>query len=26
LEAYVEDFADLRVALDRLHNPKDVLV
>lgn len=26
IEAYVEDFADLRVALDRLQNPKDVLV
>lgn len=26
LEAYVEDFADLRVALDRLRDPKDKLV
>jgi RHH-type rel operon transcriptional repressor/antitoxin RelB len=26
LEAYVEDFADLRVALDRLRDPKDILV
>jgi RHH-type rel operon transcriptional repressor/antitoxin RelB len=26
LEAYVEDFADLRIALDRLHDPKDKLV
>ena len=23
LEAYIEDFADLRIALDRLRNPKD---
>lgn len=23
LEAYVEDFADLRIAIDRLRNPKD---
>jgi RHH-type rel operon transcriptional repressor/antitoxin RelB len=26
LEAYLEDFADLRVALDRLKDPKDHLV
>ena len=23
LEAYIEDFADLRIALDRLRDPKD---
>ena len=26
LEVYIEDFADLRVALDRLRDPKDALV
>ena len=26
LEAYIEDFADLRIALDRLRDPKDQLV
>ena len=26
LEAYVEDFADLRIALDRLRDPKDKVV
>ena len=26
LEAYIEDFADLRIALDRLHDPKDSIV
>jgi RHH-type rel operon transcriptional repressor/antitoxin RelB len=26
IEAYIEDFADLRIALDRLRNPKDVVI
>ena len=26
LESYFEEFADLRIALDRLHNPKDKVV
>jgi len=26
LEAYIEDFADLRIAIDRLRNPKDVVI
>jgi RHH-type rel operon transcriptional repressor/antitoxin RelB len=26
LEAYLEDYADLQVALDRLRDPKDALV
>jgi RHH-type transcriptional regulator, rel operon repressor / antitoxin RelB len=26
LEAYIEDFADLRVAIDRLRNPKDAVI
>jgi RHH-type rel operon transcriptional repressor/antitoxin RelB len=26
LEAYIEDFADLRIAIDRLRNPKDVFI
>ncbi len=26
LESYVEDFADLQVALDRLRDPKDKLI
>jgi RHH-type rel operon transcriptional repressor/antitoxin RelB len=26
LEAYIEDFADLRIAIDRLRNPKDVII
>jgi RHH-type rel operon transcriptional repressor/antitoxin RelB len=26
LEVYVEDFADLRIAIDRLRNPKDDVV
>jgi RHH-type rel operon transcriptional repressor/antitoxin RelB len=26
LENYFEEFADLRIALDRLHNPKDTAV
>jgi RHH-type rel operon transcriptional repressor/antitoxin RelB len=26
LEAYIEDFADLRIALDRLRDPKDTVV
>ena len=26
LEAYIEDFADLRIAIDRLRNPKDEVI
>jgi len=26
LEAYIEDFADLRIAIDRLSNPKDEII
>jgi RHH-type transcriptional regulator, rel operon repressor / antitoxin RelB len=26
LETYIEDFADLRIAIDRLKNPKDVAI
>ncbi len=26
IEAYIEDFADLRIALDRLRDPKDLVV
>jgi RHH-type transcriptional regulator, rel operon repressor / antitoxin RelB len=26
LESYIEDFADLQIALDRLHDKRDVLV
>ena len=26
IELYIEDFADLRIALDRLRNPKDEVV
>ena len=26
LEAYIEDFADLRIAIDRLRNPKDAVI
>jgi RHH-type rel operon transcriptional repressor/antitoxin RelB len=26
LEAYIEDFADLRIAMDRLRNPKDEVI
>lgn len=26
LEAYIEDFADLRIAIDRLRNPKDEII
>lgn len=26
LEAYIEDFADLRIAINRLRNPKDVVI
>jgi RHH-type rel operon transcriptional repressor/antitoxin RelB len=26
LEAYIEDFADLRIAIDRLRNPNDVII
>ena len=26
IEAYIEDFADLRIALDRLRDPKDVVI
>ena len=26
LEAYIEKFADLRIAIDRLRNPKDEIV
>ena len=26
LEAYIDDFADLRIALDRLRDPKDPVV
>ena len=25
IEAYIEDFADLRIALDRLRDPKDLV-
>lgn len=26
IEAYLEDIADLQIALDRLHNPKDKVI
>ena len=26
LEAYIKDFADLRIAIDRLRNPKDEVI
>ncbi|MGA9111227.1 MAG: ribbon-helix-helix protein, CopG family [Smithella sp.] len=26
IEIYIEDFADLRIAIDRLRNPKDEIV
>ena len=26
LEAYIDDFADLRIAIDRLRNPKDEVI
>lgn len=26
LEVYIEDFADLRIAIDRLRNPKDAAI
>lgn len=26
IEAYIEDFADLRIAIDRLRNPKDEVI
>jgi RHH-type rel operon transcriptional repressor/antitoxin RelB len=26
LEAYIEDYADLRIAIDRLRNPKDEVI
>jgi RHH-type transcriptional regulator, rel operon repressor / antitoxin RelB len=26
IESYVEDFADLRIAIDRLRNPKDLVI
>ena len=26
LETYIEDFADLRIAIDRLRNPKDEVI
>ncbi|MGD0277936.1 MAG: ribbon-helix-helix protein, CopG family [Smithella sp.] len=26
IEMYIEDFADLRIAIDRLRNPKDEIV
>jgi RHH-type transcriptional regulator, rel operon repressor / antitoxin RelB len=26
LEVYIEDFADLRIAIDRLRNPKDEVI
>ena len=26
IESYIEDFADLRIAIDRLRNPKDVVI
>jgi len=26
LEAYIEDFADLRITIDRLRNPKDEVI
>ena len=26
LEGYIEDFADLRIAIDRLRNPKDEVI
>ncbi len=26
LEAYIDDFADLQVAIDRLRNPKDEII